>query len=81
MITSVLNAIEAERAYQEKKWHGQPHTVLEWIQIMHHCLGNARGFNRNGNDKAAMDEIRQAVAVGIAAMEEHGAPEREVFNL
>lgn len=73
----VLQAIKSERDYQEQKWPGHEHTVAEWILIMDKCLSDARRAWVTGHgDNQALHEIRQVVAVGVAAMEQCGAPMR-----
>lgn len=71
----VLEAIESERAYQEKKWPGHRHSVGEWIIIMESCLEKAKTKWMDG-DAGALKEIRQVVAVGVAAMEQCGVTPR-----
>jgi hypothetical protein len=74
-----MEAIDSERAYQEEKFQGRTHQhgVAEYLLIMEKCLGDAkRAYSGNGNDATALDEVRQVVAVGVACMEDHGAPLR-----
>lgn len=75
--TEVLQAIQSERIYQERKWPNHKHTVAEWILIMEKCLNDAKqAWYRNPDDYKVLHEIRQVVAVGVAAMEQCGAPPR-----
>lgn len=77
-MTRVLKAIDSERVYQDAKWPGRRHTVGEWILIMEKCLNDARqAWVINSGDNVALHEIRQVVAVGVAAMEQCGSPLRE----
>ena len=77
MKKEVLLAIEGERNYQEKKWPMHKHSTAEWILIMDKCMGDAKKAWVCGHgDTQALHEIRQVVAVGIAAMEQCGAPPR-----
>ena len=77
MKTNVMEAIESEREHQEQKWPGHQHTTAEWILIMDKCLQDAKRLWVTGHgDNAALHEIRQVVAVGVAAMEQCGAPKR-----
>ncbi len=72
-------AIATERAYQEKKWPEHRHTVGEWILIMDKCMADAkRAYVTGHGDDSALHEIRQVVAVGVAAMDQCGALLREV---
>ena len=73
----VLDAIQSERDYQERKWPGHAHTTGEWILIMQKCLDDAsRKWVTGHGDDQALHEIRQVVAVGVAAMEQCGALKR-----
>lgn len=77
----VLKAIQSERAYQEQKWPGHMHTVAEWLLIMQKCLDDAkRAWVTGHGDEQALHEIRQVTAVGVAAMEQCGAPIRPPFR-
>lgn len=74
MKKEVLLAIESERNYQEKKWPMHKHSTAEWILIMDKCMDDAKKAWVCGHgDTQALHEIRQVVAVGIAAMEQCGA--------
>lgn len=75
----VLAAIMSERSYQRRRWPNHSHTVGEWLLIMQKCLDDAkRAWVTGHGDNSALHEIRQVVAVGVAAMGEHGAPLREI---
>lgn len=77
-VKSVLRALCTERAYQEKKWGEPNHSTGEWLMIMRKVLADAeRAWQAgHGTHDEIMNEIRQLTAVGLAAMEQHGAPER-----
>lgn len=75
----ILDAIARERLYQDRKY-GTPEqrnlSVSTYLLIMYNELREAmRAIIENG-EKEAMIELLQVVAVGVAAMEEHGAFER-----
>lgn len=78
----ILTAVVRERTYQDRKWgtiQDHPHTIMEWLVIMEEELGEAkRAWARGGAgaEVAAMQELLQVVAVGFAAMEQHGIQER-----
>jgi len=77
MKEQVLRAIESEREYQEAKWPDHHHTAAEWILIMQKCLDDAkRAWVTGHGSDLALHEIRQVTAVGVAAMEQCGAPLR-----
>lgn len=77
MKPDVQTAIESERGYQVKKYPGHRHTEGEWLLIMEKCLNDAKKAWNCGHGQNVMDEIRQVVAVGVAAMEQCGAPPRK----
>jgi hypothetical protein len=70
---NVIQAILSERIYQEEKWPGHNHTTVEWLLIMQKCLNDAQRAWVCDGDNSALHEIRQVVAVGIAAMTQCGA--------
>jgi len=79
MKESVLAAIQSEREYQERKWPMHQHSIAEWILIMDKCMTDAkRAWVCGHGDTRALHEIRQVVAVGVAAMEQCGALMRGV---
>lgn len=73
----IAEAIDLERAYQEHKFPGHRHTVGEWLLIMSKLLDDAkRAWASTHGDDAALHEIRQVVATGVAAMEQCGVRKR-----
>lgn len=77
MKNEVIAAIESERSYQDQKWPDHKHSVGEWLLIMEKCLNDAKfKWVTEKGDVSALNEIRQVVAVGVAAMEQCGAPMR-----
>lgn len=76
----VLQAIQSEREYQEQTWPLHRHSVAEWLLIMEHCLLDAKRAWYKGGDEKALHQIRQITACGVAAMEQCGAPLRELRN-
>lgn len=72
----VFSALVSERRYQEKKWAKHTHTSGEWLLILERCLKKAKAAWYLGDVIDVMSEIRQLTAVGVAAMEECGAPLR-----
>ncbi len=77
MKEDIVKAIDSERDYQAKKWPGHTHGVEGYLLIMLKCMWKAviAWIENRGND-AALSEVRQVVAVGVACMEENGAPLR-----
>ena len=80
MSLATIEAIDSEREYQERKWPDHKHTIAEWLLIMEKCLNDAKRVwtTQHGEqaDFNTMCEIRQVVAVGVAAMDQHGVPKR-----
>jgi hypothetical protein len=78
---TVYNIIDGERDHQDAKWgciEDHPHEVGGWILIMESLLADARkAWQSKTGDRDAMSEIRKVIAVGVAAMEQHGAPRRQ----
>lgn len=81
----VYSVIDGERSYQNeqqgnaKRHEGQPAmTPGEYILCMERCLNDARDvwYAPDGGVKS-MEYIRKVTALGVAAMELHGAPERK----
>lgn len=74
---AVVDAIEIERHFQDCKWgpiETNPHTLAGWLLLMRKELDEAElalikgGVGRD----AVMQEILQVVALGAAAIEQHG---------
>ena len=77
MNANVIAAIESELKYQKQKWPNHSHTPAEWILIMDKCMSDAkRAWVCGHGDDQALHEIRQVVAVGVAAMTQCGALKR-----
>lgn len=82
----VYKAIDSERTYQNEHWGDRTHTVTEYILYLEHHLELARRLASTKDltvaidHKAVMDCIRKVTALGVVAMEEHGAPHREGYG-
>ena len=78
---TVYALIDGERDPPDRKWgdiEDHPHELGSWILIMESLLEDARKAYQCANgDRKALDEIRKVVAVGVACMEQHGAPRRQ----
>lgn len=83
----VYAAIDSERVYQLKralesgKTDEAPHTAEEFALYMLDYLNEAihqmaRTWTPDGKVPAALDTIRKVTALGVACMEQHGAPRR-----
>lgn len=86
----VFDAINSERAYQRSraiqsgKPDEAPHSIEEFALYMEDYLREAitqlaRTWTPTGQVPAALDTIRKVTALGVACMEQHGAPRREGF--
>jgi hypothetical protein len=82
----VFDAIEEERAYQEKWDAARDDTsqldadkpVEAWLLWMEHYMQLAREAASTKLDKtAALHHVRKITALGVACMEYNGAPRRE----
>jgi hypothetical protein len=81
----VYAALDSERAYQDARWNNDasPHkkSVEAWLVYMQDYLTEAfRQISREDDAVAkpkALATIRKITAMGVAAMENIGAPHRE----
>lgn len=77
----VFDVLASERAYQDRKWGSidqHPHEVGGWLMLMHVHLRKAQeAWASSGDDYAALLALRKVLAVGVACMEQHGAPRRD----
>ena len=86
-VNEVWDALMSERSYQKMKWNhsassGQPGNgertideyalyITEYAAQLRHLAGTAL------DPKEKLDAVRKVTALGMACMEEHGAPLRE----
>jgi hypothetical protein len=76
--TQVFDAVRGERMHQIAKWGpDEKCSIAAYVLYMEHWLAKARTFAAFGQHEAAMIELRKVTALGVAAMEEHGAPARQ----
>ena len=83
----VYAAIDDEREYQQIRWNehttvsGGHHPPEAWIVYMENYLAEAKQILSRGEQQEAyleaMHILRKVTALGVAAMEDHGAPLRE----
>jgi len=80
----ILRRVKKERAYQEEKYgtnQGNPHTVVEWAQIIkaeaEEAIETWLGGGGMLTYHKVMNEVLQAVAIGWAAMEQHAVLTRD----
>lgn len=85
----VYTALDSERAYQEFRWNkntttsGGQHSFTEWVAYMDYYLGLAKKELATRARQEAYPDVahimRKVTAMGVAAMEQLGAPKREGF--
>ena len=83
----VYSAIDSERSYQDGRWNCSTtstcgrHSVTEFLVFMNDYVEEALHFlSRNGEPEAsqkALDIVRKVATLGVACMEQHGAPTRK----
>lgn len=80
----IIDAIIEERDYQDKKWgsiHNHPHTPFEWVGIMEKKVADAKkAYFQRPATELMLAEILQAVAVGIAMLQQHGVETRHTLE-
>lgn len=78
---AVVDAVEIERRFQDGKWgpiETNPHTLAGWLLLMRKELDEAEmalikgGTGRDAVMQEILQEILQVVALGAAAIEQHG---------
>lgn len=82
----VYAAIDSERAYQQQRWNEKTttskgfHSFSEWFAYMEDYIAEAKHIlARTAKQDAELpvqNIMRKVVAMGVAAMEDHGAPPR-----
>lgn len=87
--TEVYNAIDSERDYQETRWNSTTttsegkHSFEEWFTYMEDYITEAKHIlsreSKQNADKRTQHIMRKITAMGVAAMEQLGAPRREGF--
>jgi hypothetical protein len=71
----VYDAVDTERDHQGRKWGEKSQSAAAFILFMEHHLTKARALATTmAGETAALDEIRKVTALGVACMEQHGAP-------
>ena len=85
----VYTALDSERAYQQHRWNkstttsGGQHSFSEWFAYMDYYIGLAKKELATRARQEAYPDVahimRKVTAMGVAAMEQHGAPVREGF--
>jgi hypothetical protein len=85
----VYAAIDGERDYQDERWgptgtHGI-HSITEFLVYIQDYTNEALHVESREEDEAAnvkaLDIVRKITALGVACMEQHGAPARKKASL
>lgn len=90
--SDVYAALDGERAYQDKRWcesqqrpnePAHQHTPEEWLTYIEDYVNEAKHIlsreDAPGCFVKAMNIMRKITAMGVAAMEQNGAPQREGY--
>jgi hypothetical protein len=81
--SQVYAALDSERDYQDSRWNGGKHTIEEWIIYIEDYLAEAKHILAREATQTAVPKsvhiMRKVTAMGVACMEQHGAPRREGF--
>jgi hypothetical protein len=86
--SQIYAALDSERAYQNSKWRPSddpsgriPHTITEWLTYMRYYVEKGIEVQTLSHDEGAgLDFLRKVAALGVAGMEQHGAPQRAGFE-
>lgn len=77
----VYRLIDGERDYQQARGQPDEHDLCEWLRIMNYYTTGAFDVGDDTLDEVErLHEIRKIVAVGIAALEQHGCSPREGYG-
>jgi hypothetical protein len=83
-MAEVFTAIDGERKYQDELWgptesHGQ-HSITEFLVFMRdyveEALHTESRESMSSADLKSLHIVRKVAALGVACMEQHGAPRR-----
>lgn len=82
MLTTVFPAIVKERHYQVKKYgeDGNKHEMLTWICLIEQELKEAKREFFEGNPRFTLQELLQAITVGVACLENNLTVERDNYS-
>lgn len=85
----VYAALDSERDYQESRWNPSTttsegkHSFEEWFTLEDYIAEAKHLLSRGAQQDthaAAAATMRKVTAMGVAAMEQHGAPQRAGFE-
>lgn len=76
----VFSVLDGERKYQLDKWGpaADEKMIASYIAYMQHHLNQALALaSTTSPETVSLDQIRKVTALGVACMEQWGAPKRE----
>lgn len=81
----VYSIIDTEREYQDIRWggkeHDSQHGVEAYILYMQHYLNKAaKAISTKEGVYGGLENLRKAVALGVACFEVHGVPPRTLTD-
>lgn len=83
--SEVYEAIDTEREYQDKKWgtdENHYHSLAEWLVYIENYVNEAKHIATRLpeplSSQKVLDIMRKVTAMGVCAMEQHGAPKRDI---
>lgn len=80
----VYKAIDSERDYQNNKWGDldSKNSLGDFLIYMEKALHNAKhSYFGQGTENISLHNVRQVVAIAVAAMEKFGVPSRIAYTI
>ncbi len=76
----VYEVLDGERDHQDVQWPNHRHTTYTFLTYMQDYLAEAmrvaNGVGPAGDDEPTLHVVRKIAALGVACMEQNGAPRR-----
>lgn len=74
----VFNVLSMEREYQKEKWDDieEKNQPKDFVKYMKQYMAHVSSALKMGKTEEAMSQLRKVTALGVAALEMHGAPSR-----
>ncbi len=81
----VFKEVDRERKYQTVLWEGKEHSIEEFMLYMEDYLNEAKHIQCRLADATSkpltLAGLRKVVALGVACLEIHGCPSRDMNDL
>jgi hypothetical protein len=74
----VYHAINRERDYQNKRYPNGRHELMTWLCMIQVYVNDALRTETHHLEPDTRHTLRKIVALGVAALEEHGCPLRSM---